>query len=210
VALAWTDNSDEEDTYLVQRRQGAYPWTTLATLAQDAVAYTDTDLLAGTYDYRVLAHVATGVDESCDAASPVVSIRIIHHSPPADPSDLECVIDHQNRTMGISWQGNSDNETGFYLWRKLYSQFWDDISTPAATLDADVTSYTDEGLLPGLYDYVVEAYNGYGSGESSEYQAELYDIPQSPSNLIAQADSENRQILLSWVDNSDNEGGGCY
>ena len=171
------------------------------------MAYTDTDLLAGTYDYRVLAHVATGVDESCDAASPVVSIRIIHHSPPADPSDLECVIDHQNRTMGISWQDNSDNETGFYLWRKLYSQFWDDISTPAATLDADVTSYTDEGLLSGLYDYVVEAYNGYGSGESSEYQAELYDIPQSHSNLIAQADSENRQILLSWVDNSDNEGG---
>ena len=61
MALAWTDNSDEENTYLVQRRQGAYPWTTLATLAQDAVAYTDTDLLAGTYDYRVLAHVATGV-----------------------------------------------------------------------------------------------------------------------------------------------------
>nr|WP_321401438.1 DNRLRE domain-containing protein [uncultured Desulfobacter sp.] len=207
VALAWTDHSDEEDGYLVQRRQGAYPWTTLNTLAPDTVAYSDTGLLGGTYDYRVLAHVVTGVDESCNAASPVVSVQIIDQSPPADPSDLDCVIDHQNRTIRISWQDNSDNERGFYLWRKLDSQFWDDISTPAATLDFDVTSYTDAGLLPGLYDYVVEAYNDYGSGESLEYQAELYAIPQSPSNLIAQADSANRQILLSWVDNSDNEAG---
>ncbi len=207
VDLIWTDNSDAEDSYLVQRRQDEGPWTTLATLGQNAASYTDSDVSVGDYEYRVLAHVETGDHAPCNASSANVPVTIDNQTPPAAPSDLTFDIDHQNRSITVSFNDNSDNETGFRVWRKSLSQTWSDITDPVAVLDANTDSFVDEDLSPGTYDYFVEAFNSYGTGESLEAQAVLYDIPESPSNLSATADSANRQIVLTWDDNSDNETG---
>ena len=58
VSLTWMDTSDEEDKYLVERKQAESngDFAVIAELPADAVAYTDTEILAGTiYRYRVLA-----------------------------------------------------------------------------------------------------------------------------------------------------------
>lgn len=64
-SLSWTDNATTETGFLVQRRADGGAWSDVATLATDAVAYSDNNLTFGkVYDYRVraIAGDAGGVD----------------------------------------------------------------------------------------------------------------------------------------------------
>jgi len=107
----------------------------------------------------------------------------------------------------LQWQDNSDNEIGFKIERKTgaggtYSEI--------ATLEADVTTYSDTGLSGDTtYYYRVRAYNAAGdSSYSNEDSAAtpILTLPNAPSNLVAIAVSSG-QIDLSWQDNSPNETG---
>ncbi|MBE7490999.1 MAG: right-handed parallel beta-helix repeat-containing protein [Planctomycetes bacterium] len=59
--LTWTDNSNNETGFRIERRVGAGPFATLTTTAADVTNYSDTGLGAGvTYTYRVIAVNAAG------------------------------------------------------------------------------------------------------------------------------------------------------
>ncbi|MBI5381039.1 MAG: N-acetylmuramoyl-L-alanine amidase [Opitutae bacterium] len=62
VALKWTDNSDNETGFRIERKiDGATTWSTLATVATNITSYSDTTALGGrTYLYRVQAFNTTG------------------------------------------------------------------------------------------------------------------------------------------------------
>lgn len=62
IALAWTDNSDDEDGFKVERSlDGSTGWTLIHTTAANVTSYTDTNLSSGTtYYYRVVATNANG------------------------------------------------------------------------------------------------------------------------------------------------------
>jgi len=86
VALMWTDNAIDEDSYLLERCQdaGCVNFVRVATLTANTVTYTDTGLTAGTtYQYRVLAHNDNG-----DAVSSVASATTATDAPPAPPTGL--------------------------------------------------------------------------------------------------------------------------
>ncbi len=69
VALAWTDNAANEDSYVVQRLSGA-TWTTIATLGADASSHTDTGLAGSTeYSYQVYASNSYGDSAAAGPAS---------------------------------------------------------------------------------------------------------------------------------------------
>ena len=127
--------------------------------------------------------------------------------PPAAPDGLALEADHQTREISLSWQDNSDNENGFYIWRKSASQTWAEVSAPIAQVAYNSSSYTDTGLIPGDWVYFVQAFNAYGTADSADQTITLLAIPDAPSDLSATADSQARQILLTWQDNSDNENG---
>jgi hypothetical protein len=58
VSLTWRDVSDEEDKYVVERKQAESngDFAVIAELPADTVAYTDSEIMAATsYRYRVLA-----------------------------------------------------------------------------------------------------------------------------------------------------------
>lgn len=56
IALNWSDNTTNEQSFVVQRRPLDGNWTTLATLSANVTTYTDSALpLCITYRYRVLA-----------------------------------------------------------------------------------------------------------------------------------------------------------
>jgi hypothetical protein len=56
VDLAWDDNSSTEDSFQVQRQEGAGSWTTLGTTSAGVTTYTDSTVSAATtYNYRVRA-----------------------------------------------------------------------------------------------------------------------------------------------------------
>ncbi|MFC4030096.1 glycosyl hydrolase family 8 [Streptomyces polygonati] len=76
ITLSWTDNSQDETGFRVQRRSGTGAWADLATPGAGSTTYTDTALTAGTaYTYRVLASNAAGEsgwsnEETATAAPP--------------------------------------------------------------------------------------------------------------------------------------------
>lgn len=122
------------------------------------------------------------------------------------PSRLEAGAVSYSR-IDLNWQDNSDNEIGFNIERKTGAG---GTYCEIATLEADVTTYSDTGLSGDTtYYYRVRAYNDAGdSSYSNEDSAAtpIATLPNAPSNLVAIAVSSGR-IDLSWQDNSHNETG---
>ena len=88
IVLNWTDNSSGESSFILQRQVDGGTWDNgHATLAAGTTTYTDTGLAAGTYSYRVVAHLNDdGTGSPCDsAASNVASAEITGSDPPPVP-----------------------------------------------------------------------------------------------------------------------------
>ncbi|MGB1011533.1 MAG: cellulose binding domain-containing protein [Thiolinea sp.] len=59
--LQWQDESDNEDTFIIQRRTNGGQWTDLTTVNADVTDYTDNTMQIGVqYDYQVKASNTTG------------------------------------------------------------------------------------------------------------------------------------------------------
>jgi len=57
IDLSWTDNSDDEDDFHIERSPDGINWTEIATVPANTTSYSDTGLDCGTeYHYRVRAH----------------------------------------------------------------------------------------------------------------------------------------------------------
>ncbi len=122
----------------------------------------------------------------------------------AGPSNLEATAVSYSG-IELTWEDNSDNETGFKIERRTSGGSYKQI----ATVDENTTSYTNTGLAGNIkYYYRVRAYGTEGNSlYSNEVSATTMDIPAaSPSDLEAATISTSR-IKLTWEDNSSNETG---
>jgi hypothetical protein len=91
--------------------------------------------------------------------------------PPQPPSNLRST-DSNAGAVTLAWNDNSDNETGFYLYR------WDgSIWVLIATLGANVTTYTDTDPNCGQSRYRVSAYNVAGESAMSNEVAVAIRCP---------------------------------
>ncbi|GAI05759.1 unnamed protein product, partial [marine sediment metagenome] len=204
IDLSWTDNSDNEDGFKIERSPNDIDYTQIYTATANAIAWSDTGLDPETeYFYRVCAYNANGnsLPWSTDSATTF--------PPPAPdaPSNLTA-IGVSTSQIDLAWTDNSGNETGFKIERSP-----DDITyAEIGTVLADVTTYESTGLNPETeYFYRVCAFNAggdseYSNTESGTTQPVPVYPPDAPTNLIATAVSDS-QIDLAWTDNSDNETG---
>ncbi len=117
---------------------------------------------------------------------------------PTAPSNLKLTV-KDSRTIEITWSDNSNNETGFKIFRN---------GVLIATVGANVTKYTDTGLIPGAtYTYEVRATNNIGDSLPATATATTEgEPPSAPTNLMA-ISVGSKSIKLTWSDNSNNETG---
>ncbi|HEU5210267.1 MAG TPA: fibronectin type III domain-containing protein [Longimicrobiales bacterium] len=189
INLTWTDRSDNEASFRIERSVSGGNWSEIASTAPGVVAYVDsTGLAASTvYLYRVSACNAAG----CSAPTGVSSAT----TAPAPPSALNASM-QPPATISLTWRDNSSDETGFRIERSTDGTSWSTLHTAGA----DATSYTDAtGAPQTTYHYRVRACRGsVCSTPSGSVNATTgAPLPAAPSGLSASATSVS-SIGLSW------------
>ena len=208
INLAWTDNSDNETGFAIERctGSGCSNFSEIARVGSDLTAFGDVGLTAGIlYRYRVLAFNAAGTSKDSNIAEASTPVP-----PPTAPSNLTSSVVASSQ-INLNWSDNSTNEDGFRLERctGAAASCLDANFVQIAQTIANVTSFNDTGLQAHTkYTYRVRASNSTGkSAYSNSTEATTLDVrPAAPSNLTSLVVSSS-QINLNWSDNSTNEDG---
>ena len=172
IDLSWTDNSDDETGFKIERRTGSGSYAQIATLEANVTTFSNTGLASNTqYTYRVRAYNDDGNSAYSNEASATTSpTGIIADA----PSGLVATAVSTSR-IELTWTDNSNNETGFKIERRTGSGSYAQI----ATVEANATSFSNMGLASDTqYTYRVRAYNDAGdSAYSNEASATTTTTP---------------------------------
>ncbi len=156
ITVGWTDNSGDETGFKVYRNTvNVKPATPSYTTAANAVSQVDNGLSSGiAYYYWVESYNSGGSSSYITGSQATVLVA------PDAPTDL-VFSSVSNRKITVGWTDNSNNESGFYIYRNTVDT---KPSTPSYTTAANVVSHADNGLsVNTIYYYWVEAYNAAGS-----------------------------------------------
>ncbi len=208
VVLTWTDQSGNEDAFIVQRRVNAGAWDdAYATVGADIVTYLDDNhgggaLPEGTYTYRIVAANSHGQSAPSNEASAVIT-----HAVPNAPANLTSALEWFD--VVLAWTDESLNEESFVLERGVDGGSFEVL----AELSADTEDYRDAALAPEhTYAYRVKARNNWGdsdySNETSQYVAD-----QVFSLSLKQSVSGYDQCRDAYLDSANptfNYGGDLY
>jgi len=155
----------------------------------------------GEYYYRVQSCNDAGCTDWSNTMKAVVGEALMAPNPPTT-----LVAEGTSETsILLIWNDNADDEDGFRIYRN---------GTLIHTVDANVESYTDNGLDCGTsYTYYIMAYNEFGISPTSniangltEGCVQVPSIPGPPTDVEADAISQN-DVDVSWTDASMDETG---
>lgn len=166
IDLTWTDASDNEDGFRIERLNSAGAWVTVGYKLPNQTSFHDASGLAPltTYTYRVIAYNNGGDSDPSNQASATT----LTPPPPAAPSNLIATAVYEDE-IHLTWSDNSLLETGFHLERMVAGGSW----IPVQDLPANTTSFSDDTVSPShTYTYRVRAFNqGGNSNWSNEASA---------------------------------------
>ncbi|MGV3723889.1 MAG: fibronectin type III domain-containing protein, partial [Actinomycetota bacterium] len=197
LALTWTDNSQSETGFKVQRRTSSGVFTLAGVVSAGVTSFLDTGVAAGvTYTYQIRATNAGG-----DSAPSASAMRL---TLPATPTNLT-VTPFSSTQLDLNWTDGNPSPPPIKVERSTDGVNYSPVTvTPGAS-----TSYRDNALTPETtYHYRIRTTNATGDSELSLPASgrTFPPPPASPGALVAVAVS-GRSVQLSWQDRSNNEAG---
>jgi len=165
TVLSWTDNSDNEDSFSIEKNGVAF----YDEVGANITTYTDT-VAPGTVivSKRLTLNMRPGVTNSDAWKIRAEKTGPLGGSSPstggnAPEPPLECNAEAISaNSIELTWEDGSPDEDWFEIWREedpdgTYPDSVDTVPKRGGT--GDIISYTDTGLLPGkTYYYLIEAY----------------------------------------------------
>jgi FtsP/CotA-like multicopper oxidase with cupredoxin domain len=195
IRVAWTDNSNNETGFVIQRQVNNGGFTPLVTTGANITNYTDTTVTLGNaYQYRVAAVNAAGQSNYATTNSVTVIVSV-----PTAPTNATATL-QAGPQIRVAWTDNSNNETGFVIQRQVNSAGG---FTTLVTTSANITNYTDTTVTPGnAYQYQVVAVNATGSS-TPPAQTGIVSVPAlAPAPTIATATAVRQgnaeRVTVTW------------
>jgi titin len=188
VAISWSDPSDGETGFLVERSDDGDNWDELTTTADDVITYTDNTAEEATnYLYRV-----TPINDTGSGGSAQIDVT----TRPTAASGVDAT-DLTATAVNIAWTDHSDGETSYKVLRS--DNGGTSYSTIVDELDPDTHSYEDDTVLPAsTYIYKVVAV-GLGGDSADSNTDTILTVPAAVTNLSATVMSLT-QVDLAWSD----------
>ncbi|MCL1793259.1 MAG: S-layer homology domain-containing protein [Oscillospiraceae bacterium] len=193
VTLKWTDNSDNESHFIIERAmkyiemsnpmfgppdENSYLWTVIGTVDANVTTFEDTYVTpinadeGEVYWWRVQA---VRVEDGQTIKSAYTNVVEMVISSPSAPSDLTATAEADG--IKLNWKNNSGHVGAFKIIRSETSiREATEIPPLLVEVPADETSYMDETAEPGVrYYYVVRARSTFASvfGSESPYSNEV-------------------------------------
>jgi titin len=203
AVVEWND-VDGETGYVVERRVDGTtePWTPVGETGTNLTRFAQDGLAAGkTYLYRVRARQGDVTSEPSNVDSVTTPAEGVIPEAPR--------LEYQyfgGTKITLVWS-NVANEAGYNLQRRVEGTA--DAFQTIATLDADKTAFTDDGLQVGkTYVYVVKAFNDKGtSGTSNAVRFVVPPVgePEAPRELVAEV-VQGSFVRLRWVNVANERG----
>ena len=169
ASLTWSDNSNDESGFQVQR-QGGGQFETVATTAAGITTWTDEGLVSGSeYSYRVKAINAFG-------GSPLSNVASVTTLGERAPAFLTAATISAT-TIRLEWADRATSESGYTIEGHSGGEF-----QAMASLPADTEAFSLLGLEPLTeYTFRVRATGGLGdSTYSEEVTASTFDSMPDP------------------------------
>jgi len=131
-----------------------------------------------------------------------IDTSVVNGTIPTAPTTLAVAVNNYSK-LNLTWADNSNNETGFEIYRSTSSG---GTYTIVATAAANAVSYTDTALqATTAYYYKIRAIGLYGESAYSNIANATTAAkplpPAAPTNLATQALS-TQIVKLTWTDNS--------
>ena len=151
ILLSWTDNSDNETGFDVERRTDVTDFQREASTRANATVYEDYATVPNTiYTYRVRAVNGAGASDYSNEASVTASAIV---PAPKAPSDLVVVVATRD-SVELSWIDQSTTEIGFQVKRRTGDGEYENV----AMTGEGAVSFVESGLPPDTeYVYGVRA-----------------------------------------------------
>ncbi len=153
-----------------------------------------------TYYWRV---AATGAECTGDYST-VASVTTLA-GPPPKPTGLTATKGTQLAHVALSWNNDSDKETGFVIYRHTANAFGS--ATPLHTNAANVTTYNDTTAVIGTrYYYWIVATNALGTSSPSDPDSGFRKLPMV-TGVSATDGTSTDYTTITWTDSNAGESG---
>lgn len=178
ITLTWVDNCIGEEGFRIDKKINDENWDTkYLELPENTQTFSDYVALFDTLYYKIYAF--SGI-----SLSPVIQDSIFQTL--STPTDLTSTLLDENK-IRLNWTDNSQQETGFYIDRKVGELDW---IINYATVDSNTTTYIDNILLQcAAINYRVRAFQGlfysnYSEIDSINVNLELVGSLATPGDAL--------------------------